>query len=277
MNRNINIIAILAVMMACTPPPKKDIKSTPESKPDHSALLWVYKPKINVRSAASARGRLLAQLTDGDSVSVLKNESGWYEVRLADNRTGWIRSDLLAPRSFSAFLRAGDFIEDLRKEGTELFFDKDEHHKRIALRFPAPLYRSKQSILKKTSTVVSEYQNIVYAGNVTAVVLNADGQGEYLRKEFKGNINADPVIPVIPYGRLQSIEQPERSRLRMNILLSNTVSKNKLLSAARRMAGTFPISYEMIEIVFRSGENNCVLWFSEDAGGEQYRFDKCSE
>jgi len=276
MKRNIIITVVLALMTACTPPPKKEIKSVPESKADNSVLLWVYRPKINVRSEASARGHLLAQLTDGDSVAVLKNKSGWYEVRLADNRTGWIRSDLLAPRSFSAFLRAGDFIEDLRKEGTELFFDKDEHHKRIALRYPAPLYRSKQSILKKTATVISEYQKIVYAGNVTAVVLNADGQGEYLRKDFKGKVNADPVIPVIPYGRLQSIEQPERSRLRMDIMLSDPVSKNKLLSAARRMAGTFPISYKKIEIVFRTDAKNCALWFSEDAGGEQYRFDKCS-
>jgi len=83
---NIKIIVsllIITIMIGCTA--KKDIV-TPETDIDKDAvykkaLLWVYKPTINIRDRASESGEKLAQLVDGDSVIILTNENGWYKIK----------------------------------------------------------------------------------------------------------------------------------------------------------------------------------------------------
>lgn len=45
---------------------------------------------VNVREWASLDAPVLAQVNTGDSLAVLNYQNSWYNVRLADGRTGWI-------------------------------------------------------------------------------------------------------------------------------------------------------------------------------------------
>ena len=91
------------MMFGCTA--KKTVES-PESDIDtrviyKKSLLWVYKPTVNIRDKASGSGNKVAQLVDGDSVMVLTNENGWYQIKTIDGKNGWVRSDLLGPKELS--------------------------------------------------------------------------------------------------------------------------------------------------------------------------------
>ena len=96
------LLSFLAIFIMIGCSAKKTIE-TPEPDIDTQAIhketmLWVYKPTVNIRDKASGSGEKLAQLVDGDSVIVLENENGWYQIKTIDGTSGWIRSDLLGPK-----------------------------------------------------------------------------------------------------------------------------------------------------------------------------------
>jgi len=156
--------------------PDIDIDEETVSK---EALLWVYKPNVNIRDSSSGSGNKLFQLADGDSVIVLKNENGWYQIKTADGKTGWVRSDLLGPKELSAFTMAVKFINELKyKDQIEVYFDKKLYHKRIYISFPSDIYASRTEIQHKTRDLVKQYQKDVYRGHVTAHVLKPESGEE---------------------------------------------------------------------------------------------------
>ena len=50
---------------------------------------------VNVRSGPSTDFDVISSLTNGTRVNVISESSGWYEVNLDGNKTGWVRSDFL--------------------------------------------------------------------------------------------------------------------------------------------------------------------------------------
>jgi hypothetical protein len=269
-------------MFGCTTkeslePPTSDVDKDAVYR---NALLWVFKPNVNIRENASASGRKLESLADGDSVIVLSNIDGWYQVKAIDGKPGWIRSDLLGPKELSAFSSAVAFIENLKEtENIELYFDKKLYHKRIYISYPSDLYSSRQVVETKTKELVKDYQQKVYRGHVTARVLKSGTEEEYLTLEIKGAVNADPILPVIPFGRVENVDRSNPSGIKLTYSIPAEVSDDLLITTAREIVPKFPISYQYVEITFKdspySEQNTCRLWYMEDKNGEEYKLNQC--
>jgi len=269
-------------MFGCT---SKKTVETPVADIDRGsvykdALLWVYKPNVNIRDKASGSGNKLAQLMDGDSVVVLANENGWYQIKATNGETGWVRSDLLGPKELSAFHYAVRFIEEMKKkEQIEVYFDKKLYHKRIYISFPSDMYASMTKIESNTRDLVKRYQEDVYRGHVTARVLKPGSDEEYMTIEIKGTVNADPILPVIPFGRIEEVDRKNPSEIKLYYSTPEDISDEKLISTARQISSKFPISYKRVEITFKNTPYNmtdtCRIWFMEDKNGEDYKLDQC--
>lgn len=52
--------------------------------------------KVNVRSESSTSSKAMFQLNNGDTVTILKKEWGWFQVK-RDVRVGWVHDDFLRP------------------------------------------------------------------------------------------------------------------------------------------------------------------------------------
>jgi len=242
--------------------------------------LWAFQPAVNVREAARENAEKLTQLNDGDSVAVLSNRHGWYEISTVDRTLGWVRSDLLGPKNFSAFKRAVSFVDSLReKNRTEIFFDKKLYHKRIYIRFPAAMYQSKTRIEQETKTILNSYHQEVYRGDVSARVLNPGSEKIFMTMDTAGEVNADPLLPVIPFGLLKQAHRHYAQGITLTYSVPDTISDQQLLRTARMLSASYPLSYKRIEISFidshAKSEDNCRLWFVEDARGEEFKWDKC--
>jgi SH3-like domain-containing protein len=258
-------------------PAAETTQKVAEIKPEY---LWAFLPAVNVRAAARENAEKLTQLNDGDSVAVLSNRDGWYEISTADRKQGWVRSDLLGPKNFSAFKRAVSFVDSLReKTRTEIFFDKKLYHKRIYIRFPAAMYQSRTRIEQETKNILNAYQQEVYRGDVSARVLNPGGEEEFMTMDSAGEVNADPLLPVIPFGLLKQAHRRYAQGITLTYSVPDTINDQQLLRTARMLSASYPLSYKRIEISFKSSRlesgNNCRLWFVEDARGEEFKWDEC--
>jgi hypothetical protein len=259
--------------------PKKVVKeiASPMETPEKEAYyLWAYKPAVNVRERANAVSAKIEQLTDGDSVVVLNNENGWYQIELASGNKGYIRSDFLAPKEHSIFLRALHFIDNLReKRGIEVFFDKQEQHKQIYISYPEEFYKSDSAVARTTKQLVDSYQKSVYTGNVTALVLKSDSKEIYQRYDFTGITNADVLLPVLPFGLLNAVNIELPDKITLLIKIPDAIEDRSFISASRKMSACYPSSYTHVEIRFHSDNGICRFWYLEDALGEQYHYNHC--
>ena len=193
-----------------------------------------------------------------------------------DGKTGWVRSDLLAPRNISVFRKAVEFADRLKESSdTDLYFDKKLQHARVYLSFPASVYTSTRSVEQKAREIITEYQEQVYRGDVDVHVLKTGNEEEYLSFEQKGQPNPDPLIPVIPYGRLVKVDDSDPKVIGLTVSLQENVDQDRLLKAARSMVESYPISYRKVTITFLTPDQSCRLWFTEDSQGEMYKFDRC--
>lgn len=258
-------------------PAAETVEKVREPKPEY---LWAFLPAVNVREAARENAEKLTQLNDGDSVAVLANRNGWYEIRTSEKTSGWVRSDLLGPKNFSAFKRAVSFVDSLReKNGIEIFFDKKLYHKRIYIRFPAAMYQSRSQIEDGTTAILHAYQQEVYRGDVSARVLKPDSEEEFMTMDFSGEVNADPLLPVIPFGFLKQAHRRYAQGITLTYIVPDSLSDQQLLETARTLSASYPLTYKRIEISFITNrtrrENNCRLWFVEDARGEEFKLNEC--
>jgi hypothetical protein len=274
MNEKFFILILILAIFSCTS--KKMVKETPahvKSPIKKATYLWAYKPVLNVRARTSPGSVKIGQLHDGDSVAVLKNENGWYEIQWTSGNRGYIRSDLLAPKEFTIFPRAVHFIDSLKeKHNIDIFFDKEDHHRKIYISYPDAFFVAENIIAQTTNQLVKSYQESVYAGKVTAVILKPNSKDIYNTAEFTGLTNADLLLPVIPFGFLDAVIWDIPDKVMLVILIPENVTDSQFLPAARQMASVYPLHYNHVEFRFVAGNGNCRFWFQEDASGEQYQY-----
>ncbi|MGD1846051.1 MAG: tetratricopeptide repeat protein [Salibacteraceae bacterium] len=51
----------------------------------------VFSPTVTIKSEPNAQGNQLFNLHEGTKVALLESVNGWYNIRLADGKTGWIQ------------------------------------------------------------------------------------------------------------------------------------------------------------------------------------------
>ena len=276
-------IFLLLFLFSCVSKKKLELSETIDPDKELTTknnYLWVFKPSVNIRENDTINSLLVDQIVDGDSALVLTNKKGWYHIQTEDNKTGWVRSDLLGPKNLSAFRQAVSFADSLKeKDKTELFLDKKLYHKRIYITYASAAYNSPKEIEIKTKELVKEYQEKVYRGEITVRVLKPGTDEEYLTQMYEGDKNADPVLPVIPFGFIQSVDREDPSTIALSYSIPAEISNQELLETARHISSTFPLSYQRVEISFTDlhspKDKICRLWFREDQRGEEYTFNQC--
>ncbi len=274
----------LAILIGCAtkkpPEPAKTEDIIEKEIIPEPTYLWAFKPSVNVRETNAPPSLKIAQLSDGDSVVVVANRDGWYQIKTEENTTGWVRTDLLGPKNLSAFRRAVSFVDSLRdNEKIDVFFDKNLYHKRIYISFPPELYSSKSAVESKTRELVDNFQTRVYRGEVTARVLRPDSEEEYLTIVVKGVKNADPLLPVIPFGIIRKVTPQYAAGIELEYETPPDIPDQQILNTARKLSGEYPLTYQKIKITFigesDSATKQCRLWFREDENGEEYKFNQC--
>ncbi|MFD1018869.1 N-acetylmuramoyl-L-alanine amidase [Thalassobacillus hwangdonensis] len=65
--------------------------STPTpSQQEVIGTVVVQTPILNVRDAGSLKGKRISQVRKGDELALLKEQNGWYQIKLSNGSTGWI-------------------------------------------------------------------------------------------------------------------------------------------------------------------------------------------
>ncbi len=277
---NLAGLVILLTLIGCAA--KKELESPVEETdmvlPPSDYYLWVIKPNINIRQENSARSEKVGELADGDSVIVRINDNGWYNIETTSGAAGWVRSDLLAPKNVSIFRKAVIFADKLKEEqDIDLLFDKKLQHARVYLSLPPGMYTSADIVETRAREIITAYQRQVYRGDVAVRVLKPGSDKEYITFDQNGKPNPETPIPVIPFGRLETVNDLNPDEIELAVLVKSEIDNERLLNAARNMVKTYPISYRKVTIKFISSEDKCRLWFTEDPQGELYEFDKCPE
>jgi hypothetical protein len=271
-------LTLIALALSCAA--KKEImpKPEPEPAPAKGTYFWAVKPEVNIRLDNTTAATKLGKLNDGDSVLVIENKSGWYQIQSDELTFGWIRSDLLGPRKVSVFAKAVSFVDSLiSSDGTELFFDNKLLHRRIYVAYPATMYTSKSNIEEKTKKLVQEYQEKVYRGDVTARVLKPGTQDEYFTMNIRGFKNPDILLPVLPFGILTDVNISNPENIKLTISTPDEISDKQLLTTARNIVSIYPITYSKVELLFVSADKQCRLWLIEDKSGEDYKVNHCPD
>ena len=236
MNKKILLFIFAIILFHCTA--KKELR-IPLEYLEKGRYLWAFQPTVYLRKDNSVHSQKVGELSDGDSVFVTRNKNGWYKVITNSSETGWIRSDLLGPRHLSAYIKAIPFIEGLKeKEGIEIFFDTKLQYKCIYISYSKKLYKSKSVIKQKTEQLGKEYQDKVYRGNITAHVLKPNSKDIFLSLNLKGDLNADPILPVLPFGQIERVENTKPEKISLTIIIQEEISNNRLLETARKLTST---------------------------------------
>lgn len=268
------ISSLIVFIFSCTPKVVKEPPPTVE-QPDLK-YLWAFNKTVNVRAENSANANKVATLTDGDSVKIIRNNKGWYEVLFNNGTKGWIRSDLLGTKNMSAFRKAITFSNNLKEtENITLYFDKEIQHKRIFLEYPEDEYSSRKNIENKTNEIGKNYQEKVYPGQVTIKVIEPGEQSEFLTIDLSGSPNADVNLPVFNFGILEEIDIKNLNELKLVISVNENIPNADMLKEARRIAGSFPLTFKKVNVTFKNKSQECILSFVEDATGENYKFNQC--
>ena len=275
MNR-LFMVFLSVSLVSCISKKKLTTLSDSTIPPGTGSYLWVIKPTINMREDFSANSNRLGTLNDGDSVIVWKNRDGWYNVMTSENIMGWIRSDLLGPRTLSVYPKALEFARRLKEiDRIDIYFDKKLHHRRIFISFPNEYYNSRDMVIQQVENLIIRYQKEVYPGAISLHVLKPESKDVFYSLDRNGEINADIILPVAPIGRILDADFSEKRKVKLIYSVQNQIEESRFVRAAREMAGAFPISYREVILTFIDESEKCLFWFKEDKNGEEYGFETC--
>ena len=237
--------------------------------------LWVIKPEVNIRSNPSENSHQVGTLNDGDSVRVVSNSGGWYNIRTLTDQSGWIRSDLLGPQSLSIYPKAVTFADSIKNaENVDLYFDKRLHHRRIYLTFPPSFYSDRNRVVRAAERISTSYQKTVFPGDISVILLKPGTEEIYHTFELGGLVNSDVLLPVAPFGRIIDAHF-NSTTVELTYRVEEEIDEKTYIKSARDMAGAYPISYREIILKFLNKEKKCSFWYKEDSGGEIFKFGSC--
>ncbi|MFI5142845.1 MAG: SH3 domain-containing protein [Thermoanaerobaculales bacterium] len=100
------LAALLIISIACQtttpappapPPVSVEVQPVPEEKPAPPQLfVRVTGSRLNVREGASVDTATIAKAKKGERLAVLGQDGGWVQVRVSDDKTGWVLGKYVA-------------------------------------------------------------------------------------------------------------------------------------------------------------------------------------
>ncbi len=272
------IIHSLFLLLSCNPKlSKKTAPSLPKNdllKEKFKLTAFVIKDHINIRKTPSTNAQVVFTLQDGETVQITENKNGWYHIITAEGQEGWVRSDLIGPRNLSKTAMARALNDSIIPNfSAQLYIDKNHPYQVIYLKFNNIEPASMDSYVKK---IVRLYQQKVYPGPVTVHIIKNNSDGFIKDYHFKGIGLAKIELPVLPVGILKTFKINKNS-VKLQIVIPKKISKKELLSLARSASQKYGYPITKAEIIVRSAlSQKCLLYYLEDAYGEDYYFDRCT-
>ncbi len=268
-------ILFLLYFSACTPRVTQKAPSAEPALPQTAQTLraYVIKETVNVRQASTTGSAIVATLEDGSPVQILENKNGWYHIVMENGKSGWVRSDLVGPRNLSKTIMAAAFNDSIMPNfSAQLFIDKNKPYKVIYLQFEKHPGTKMDLYVKR---IVNAYQEKVYRGAVTVHVLRPNSDQFLKSYTFKSRGIAEIPLPVLPAGILQKVEL-HNNNIKLHIVMNTPATHQTLLKVARKASGRYSYPFEKAEIIIRARPSKqCLLYYVEDAYGEDYYFDRC--
>lgn len=287
-------LAAMLLLAACAPTRKTVEKPKKAESPEPELPnYYVIKENVNVRSQNHTKSEVVEQLSDGTRVAILENKDGWYHIR-SDSASGWVRSDLIGPRSLSLTRMAAAFNDSIMTSfDARLFFDEQAFYRIIYLVFPERLYKKPSLIDKRAQTIGRAFQQKVYPGRLEIRIMRPD-KHTLFEKTFLEAVGPGEVpTPIIPVGRLVSLDE-EDYEVTIKMVVADSIPNQRLLTAARRISYTYAVPFTRVDIYMVSHSTKglkflrsmqktnvdtsvCRLHYVEDQNGERYRFNFCKD
>jgi len=252
---------------------------------------FIFRDNTRVHQSPSLKSASLFRLNDGTPVIIKQNKDGWYRIETADDKQGWVRSDLVGPKMLSYAKRAEQFREDvLLKKGVTLYIDQTKPYAVVYFVLKEEAYTSKRKALKRASTLGKKYQKQVYPGGVEVRIMRKDRKTLFAKKTFKALGPVKIKAPFLRVGRLFGMELKAR-HLKIKVLIPGLLKNKQLLKMAREITGRYGDSIHRVDIYMVKASSDgdayfesnkkpaqssvCRLHYFEDANGENYRFNFC--
>ncbi len=294
MYRLITVMILLYTMIACSPQPvRKELPGDKSSTVGSLKTGYVLKEKVNLRAQGNTRSEVVNTLNDGDEVRIHRNVHGWYEISAENHIHGWVRSDLIGPRSLSHTRMAAAFADStLPAFQSELYFDKTELYRTIYLILPEKYYMSESSAKAQARNIGEAYQEVVYQGDIEIRVMKPATQELFTKVHLPAIGDNEIPVPVLDHGWLVSLKTPKKYQVLLNIAVSENIKDPDLLKMARKISGIYSYPYTKAEIYVVNDNANglrhlnmtrensavstdCRLYYLEDKDGELYKFGYC--
>lgn len=284
-----SLLLILIIFFACS---KKSIKKDSALDLKSTSTAYIIKETVNLRSVNNTNSEIIKKLNDGQSVSIIRNVNGWYEIFDDEQDKGWLRSDMVGPKELSRTLLASTFVDSvIPRFKTDIYFDNTDLYKTIYLILPQTYYKSSIKAEAYATQIGKIYQKKVYPGNLEIRIMQKNREDLFARLQLKAIGDANMPIPIIKKGRLVSIDQINW-QIKMNIAVPEEVTNSELLKQARSISSKYDLPYSKIEI-FQAVDNKsgrtylidhtkkpsdlsiCKLYYFEDKDGEYYKYNHC--
>lgn len=287
-------VSSLLILAACT---KKIIVEKPQpekERPNYSAFpgAFIIKEAVNVRASHSTRAKIIRQLKDGDEVRLINMQNGWYEIADDNGERGWVRSDMVGPRSLSRTRLARAFADSVMPAfKADIYFDKTETYKIIYLTLERSYYKSLNQAEAYARKIALAYQERVYPGEIEVRIMEPDGQELFHRFNLSAIGMADLAVPILTSGRLLSLSE-FNYEITVRVAVPDSLTNASVLRQARGISAKYDYPFTKIEVfvvrdiprairavsslpVEKIPEGTCRLYYLEDKDGEFYRFNAC--
>lgn len=293
MRLSVFVLLLILIFSACT---TKTVKKQPPAGlspfPAGSVQAYVLKEKINVRSGPTRSGSVIETAREGEEVAILNNKNGWYRVVLNDGKKGWIRSDLIGPRSICFPCLATAYADSvLPAYKARIFLDKERPYQIVYLTLPARAYAARKKLIKMAKKIGLAYQHKVYPGKVEIRVLKPQNKELFVKINLPavGSANLHP--PLLPFGKLVRFDH-RKFTIRLFMLVPAGKSNQQLLKLSRKISSKYDYPVKKVEILMADDSAQglkellgkyttplhskwCRLYYLEDANGEDYHFGLC--
>lgn len=267
----------LFLIISCGPKAVVKEESADAEKPSFYHNAYALKENINIREKNSAKSAIVEKLSDGDAVYLLRNHKGWYEIQTEDGKHGWVRSDLVGPRSLSRTRMATAFVDSvLPAFSAQLYFDKKETYRVLYLTLADTYYRSKKTAQTQARKIGRAYQQRVYPEYIEMRILKPQSKDLFSAVNLSAIGIANLPLPILDAGYLISIKENKKA-VKILVVVPESIENKLLLKMARSISAKYDYPFIKTEVIIRNRNKSglCRLYFMEDKDGEDYRFESC--
>lgn len=157
-------VAVFLLMLMVAAAPSFAQQSVPH--PD----LVVARPVINMHSHPSGDSDVVSQAIYGTGVTKLSSQSGWYDIRTADNYTGWVSADTVIDVHKTTYTPGAKSVQ-VAELSANVYRDPDVTRHAPVLRLP---WEARLELAPDQTSKTGRWIHVRLVGGKTAWVQRGD-------------------------------------------------------------------------------------------------------